>query len=40
MVMTATWDDSQPIYRQLRDRAVAMILDGALDEGDALVSLG
>lgn len=39
MVMTATWDDSQPIYRQLRDRAVAMILDGALDEGDALPSV-
>jgi GntR family transcriptional regulator len=34
-----TWQDSQPIYRQLRDRIVAMILDGDLDEGDALPSV-
>lgn len=33
------WNDSQPIYRQLRDRVVAMILDGALGEGDALPSV-
>jgi len=33
------WNDSQPIYRQLRDRVVAMILDGALSEGDALPSV-
>ena len=33
------WDDSQPIYRQIRDRVVAMILDGALDEGDPLPSV-
>ena len=33
------WNDSQPIYRQLRDRVVAMILEGALDEGDALPSV-
>src|SRR5215813_4032432 len=33
------WNDSQPIYRQLRDRVVAMILDGALKEGDALPSV-
>jgi GntR family transcriptional regulator len=30
---------SQPIYRQLRDRVVAMILDGALNEGDSLPSV-
>jgi len=30
---------SQPIYRQLRDRVVAMILDGALKEGDPLPSV-
>lgn len=33
------WNDSQPIYRQLRDRIVAMILDGALAEGDPLPSV-
>ena len=33
------WDDSQPIYRQLRDRVVAMILDGVLSEGDPLPSV-
>lgn len=33
------WNDSQPIYRQLRDRVVALILDGALREGDPLPSV-
>src|SRR5438046_7824339 len=33
------WNDSQPIYRQLRDRIVAMILDGVLGEGDPLPSV-
>src|SRR4051794_19595159 len=33
------WNDSQPIYRQLRDRVVAMILDGVLQEGDPLPSV-
>ncbi|HEX7342294.1 MAG TPA: GntR family transcriptional regulator [Rhodanobacteraceae bacterium] len=37
--MTITWNDNVPIYRQLRDRMVAMILDGALTEGDALPSV-
>jgi GntR family transcriptional regulator len=37
--MNREWNDSQPIYRQLRDRVVAMILDGALKEGDALPSV-
>jgi len=32
------WNDDQPIYRQLRDRVVAMILEHALAEGDALPS--
>ena len=32
--MDREWNDSQPIYRQLRDRVVAMILDGVLKEGD------
>ena len=33
------WSDSQPIYRQIRDRVVALILDGALNEGDPLPSV-
>jgi GntR family transcriptional regulator len=33
------WNDNQPIYRQLRDRVVAMILDGILNEGDPLPSV-
>ena len=33
------WNDREPIYRQLRDRIVAMILDGVLAEGDALPSV-
>lgn len=37
--MSTTWNDNVPIYRQLRDRVVAMILDGALSEGDALPSV-
>src|SRR4051794_38397942 len=37
--MEAEWNDSQPIYRQLRDRVVAMILDGVLNEGDPLPSV-
>src|SRR5580658_3905350 len=37
--MDQEWNDSQPIYRQLRERVVAMILDGVLNEGDALQSV-
>ena len=37
--MDSEWNDSQPIYRQLRDRVVAMILDGLLSEGDPLPSV-
>lgn len=37
--MDPQWDDSLPIYRQLRDRVVAMILEGALKEGDPLPSV-
>ncbi|HEY1679005.1 MAG TPA: GntR family transcriptional regulator [Candidatus Sulfotelmatobacter sp.] len=37
--MDRDWNDSQPIYRQIRDRVVAMILDGVLKEGDALPSV-
>ena len=35
----ARWDESQPIYRQLRDRVVAMVLEGALKEGEPLPSV-
>ncbi|MFO1503721.1 MAG: GntR family transcriptional regulator [Steroidobacteraceae bacterium] len=35
----AKWDESQPIYRQLRDRVVAMVLEGTLKEGEALPSV-
>ena len=38
-MMDREWNDSQPIYRQLRDRVVAMILDGVLKEGDVLPSV-
>jgi GntR family transcriptional regulator len=37
--MDPEWNDGQPIYRQLRDRVVAMILDEALKEGDPLPSV-
>ncbi|MBT8103827.1 MAG: GntR family transcriptional regulator [Gammaproteobacteria bacterium] len=37
--MDPKWDEDQPIYRQLRDRVVAMILEGVLAEGDALPSV-
>jgi GntR family transcriptional regulator len=37
--MDREWSDSQPIYRQLRDRVVAMILDGVLKDGDPLPSV-
>ena len=37
--MANDWNDSQPIYRQLRDRVVAMILEGALNDGDPLPSV-
>ena len=37
--MDREWNDGQPIYRQLRDRVVAMILEGTLGEGDPLPSV-
>ena len=37
--MHSEWHNGQPIYRQLRDRVVAMILDGVLNEGDPLPSV-
>lgn len=37
--MTTHWDDNQPIYWQLRERTVAAILDGSLNEGQPLPSV-
>lgn len=37
--MDPKWNDDLPIYRQLRDRVVAMMLEGALNDGDALPSV-
>jgi len=37
--MDSHWNENQPIYRQLRDKVVAMILEGNLGDGDALPSV-
>ena len=37
--MPTLWNDSQPIYWQLKERTIAMILDGTLTEGAALPSV-
>ncbi len=37
--MDPKWNEDQPIYRQLRDRVVAMILEDVLGDGDALPSV-
>jgi GntR family transcriptional regulator len=37
--MPTHWNDSQPIYWQLKERTIAMILDGTLAEGEALPSV-
>lgn len=37
--MAREWNDTQPIYRQLRDRVTHMILDGVLNEGDPVPSV-
>ncbi len=38
-MVAVEWSDSAPIYRQLKDRVVAMMLDGMLKPGDALPSV-
>jgi len=38
-IMDPKWNEDAPIYRQLRDRVVAMILEGVLSDGDALPSV-
>lgn len=37
--MTPDWSDDQPIYRQLKDKLVQAIVDGAYKEGEALPSV-
>src|SRR5690606_7075217 len=37
--MQIIWNDKEPIYHQLRDRLVELILEGALQEGDAMPSV-
>jgi GntR family transcriptional regulator len=34
-----SWNNKEPIYLQLRDRLVELIMDGILSEGDALPSV-
>lgn len=38
-MVAVEWSDSAPIYRQLKERVVAMMLDGVLKPGDALPSV-
>lgn len=37
--MAIGWNDNTPIYRQLKDRVIGMMLDGALKSGDPLPSV-
>ncbi|MBM3825080.1 MAG: GntR family transcriptional regulator, partial [Verrucomicrobia bacterium] len=37
--MDPQWTDNAPIYRQLRDRVAAMILERVLKDGDPLPSV-
>ncbi len=37
--MTHSWNDDQPIYRQLRERIVSLMLAGVFKEGDPLPSV-
>lgn len=37
--MSIAWNEGTPIYRQLKERVVAMVLDGELKEGEALPSV-
>ena len=37
--MSHDWNNNAPIYRQLKDRIVAMLLDGLLKPGEALPSV-
>lgn len=37
--MQVTWNDNTPIYQQLRDRIVTLIIEGRLQEGEAVPSV-
>ncbi|MGH6987526.1 MAG: GntR family transcriptional regulator [Caulobacteraceae bacterium] len=37
--MEPEWDEGQPIWRQIRERVVDMILEGLIGEGEALPSV-
>lgn len=37
--MAQQWNDDRPIYLQLKDRILTMIMDGVLTEGEALPSV-
>ena len=37
--MSGDWNDTTPIYKQLKDRVIGMMLDGALKPGDSLPSV-
>lgn len=37
--MQDTWNDTQPIYRQLHQRILGLIMQGALKEGEAIPSV-
>lgn len=37
--MTVIWNDNAPIYRQLKERIVVMMLEGQLKPGDVLPSV-
>ncbi len=37
--MPIGWNDNAPIYRQLKERMIGMLLDGLLKPGDALPSV-
>lgn len=39
MMTNVQWSDGTPIYRQLKERVIAMMLDGLLKPGDALPSV-
>jgi GntR family transcriptional regulator len=39
MTMEISWNDKDPIYRQLHDRLVEMILEGVFRNGDSLPSV-
>jgi GntR family transcriptional regulator len=39
MTMEINWNDKDPIYRQLHDRLVEMILEGVFRNGDSLPSV-